>query len=437
MTYTLNSPQVAADRPQIDTASLGRLITGATCHTPEHVVGNTPVLWVPEIASGLGHGFWAKLEGGNPGGIKDRSALYIVERARERGLLRPGAPIVESTSGTFGLGLALAGIVHGHPVTLVTDPGMEPLMHRLLSAYGARVVVVTEPHPVGGWQQARRQRVRELLGEHPDAYCPDQYNNPDNVAAYAGLAVELAGQLGRIDVLVCSVGTGGHSAGVHRALRRFYPDLRLVGVDTIGSTIFGQPARSRLMRGLGSSIHPRNVAYEAFGEVHWVAPAEAVWACRRLAALRYATGGWSVGAVALVASWLARTLPGYTRIAAIFPDGPHRYFDTVFNDDYCAERGLLGAPPTTDPDEITHPAEREVTRWTRCATVPAPVTFPRDGDAFQKDGDVSLEKRVAFPEDSVVFPGDGVVETSSAAAEDGARAEVVAVEETTGKGGPR
>ncbi|MET8339914.1 PLP-dependent cysteine synthase family protein [Streptosporangium canum] len=366
MTYVLNSTQITIP-------SLGQMITGNTCHTPEHVVGNTPVLWVPEIVSGQDRGFWAKLEGNNPGGIKDRSALYIVERARDRGELRPGAPIVESTSGTFGLGLALAGIVYGHPVTLVTDPGMEPLMCRLLSAYGARVVIVAEPHPVGGWQQARRERVRLLLGEYPDAYCPDQYNNPDNVTAYAGLAAELAGQLGRIDVLVCSVGTGGHSAGVSRALRRFYPDLRLVGVDTIGSTIFGQPARSRLMRGLGSSIYPRNVDYEAFNEVHWVAPPEAVWACRRLAALRYATGGWSVGAVALVSSWLARTLPSHTRIAAVFPDGPHRYFDTVFNDDYCAAHSLLGSPVATDPEVIDHPAERELTRWTRCATVVDPA----------------------------------------------------------------
>ncbi|MER5324481.1 PLP-dependent cysteine synthase family protein [Streptosporangium roseum] len=370
MTYTLNSTQITTPSPS-------QLITGNTCHAPEHVVGNTPALWVPEIVSGRERGFWAKLEGNNPGGIKDRSALHIVERARDRGELRPGAPIVESTSGTFGLGLALAGIVYGHPVTLVTDPGMEPLMCRLLSAYGARVVIVAEPHPVGGWQQARRERVRRLLGEHPDAYCPDQYNNPDNITAYAGLATELAGQLGRIDVLVCSVGTGGHSAGVSRALRRFYPDLRLVGVDTVGSTIFGQPARSRLMRGLGSSIYPRNVDYEAFNEVHWVAPPEAVWACRRLAALRYATGGWSVGAVALVSSWLARTLPSHTRIAAIFPDGPHRYFDTVFNDDYCAAHGLLGSPVTTDPEVIDHPAERELTRWTRCATVVAPAAAMR------------------------------------------------------------
>ncbi|MGC5413211.1 pyridoxal-5'-phosphate-dependent protein subunit beta, partial [Streptomyces sp. DT225] len=79
-------------------------------------------------------------------------------------------------------------------------------------------------------------------------------------------------------------GTGGHSAGIARGLRRRMPQLRLVGVDTIGSTIFGQPARTRLMRGLGSSIYPRNVDYTAFSEVHWVAPGEAVWSARCLAA---------------------------------------------------------------------------------------------------------------------------------------------------------
>ena len=235
-----------------------------------------------------GSGILAKLEGFNPNGIKDRAALHMVAQAKQRGELAAGAMIVESTSGTLGLGLALAGIVHGHPVTVVT----------------------------------------------------------------------------------CSVGTGGHSAGVARVLREFFPRLRLVGVDAIGSTIFGQLARPRLMRGLGSSIHPRNVDHAAFDEVHWVAPAEAVWAARTLAATHHASGGWSVGAVALVAGWLARTSAADTRIAAIFPDGPHRYFDTVYNDDYCAEHGLLDPPPRTEPDEVRHPGSRVVERWTRCSRVP-------------------------------------------------------------------
>ena len=178
------------------------------------------------------------------------------------------------------------------------------------------------PPTASGWRSSP-SRTRPAAGSRPAgtgcatcspsipaSYCPDQYNNPDNVDAYAGLAHELLAQLPHIDVLVCRVGTGGHSAGISSVLRRHFPDLQLVGVDTVGSTIFGQPARPRLMRGLGSSIHPRNVAYDAFNEVHWVAPAEAVWACRTLAARHYVTGGWSTGAVTLVARWLARTTAG-------------------------------------------------------------------------------------------------------------------------------
>lgn len=336
---------------------------------PASAVGNTPVLWIDEPDAAPGRGFWAKLEGFNPGGMKDRPALHMIARARERGELAPGARIVESTSGTLGLGLALAGIVYGHPVTVVTDPGLEPIVHRMLAAHGARVELVTAPHPTGGWQQARRDRVQQLLAEEPGAYCPDQYNNPDNVDAYEPLALELVDQLDRVDVLVCSVGTGGHSAGVSRVLREHYPRIKVVGVDTIGSTIFGQPARPRLMRGLGSSIYPSNVDYRGFDEVHWVAPAEAVWTCRRLAASHHATGGWSVGAVALVSGWLARTEAADTRIVTIFPDGPHRYFDTVYNDDYCAVNGLLGQTPAEEPDVVDDPADQVVERWTRCAHV--------------------------------------------------------------------
>ncbi|MDA3628987.1 PLP-dependent cysteine synthase family protein [Saccharopolyspora sp. WRP15-2] len=342
-------------------------------HAIDTTVGSTPVLWIDQPFNGPGTGFWAKLEGHNPGGMKDRPALHMIERARQRGELEPGGTIVESTSGTLGLGLALAGINYGHPVTLVTDPGLEPMMHRMLRAFGARVDVVTSPHPSGGWQQARRDRVAEHMAATPGSFCPDQYNNPDNVAGYTPLALELVAQLRSIDVLVCSVGTGGHSAGVARVLRTFFPELRLIGVDAIGSTIFGQPARQRIMRGLGSSIYPRNIEYSAFDEVHWVGPAEAVWSARQLATTTYASGGWSVGAVGLVAGWAARVEGPNTRVAAIFPDGPQRYFDTVYNDEYCHQHDLLGSAPPENPDVLAHPQEREVDRWTRCGDVVDPA----------------------------------------------------------------
>lgn len=344
---------------------------------PGTMIGHTPVLRIAEPFTSASRGFWAKLEGFSPGGMKDRPAMYMVERARAKGLLRPGGRIVESTSGTLGLGLALAGTVYRHPVTLVTDPGMEPIIQRMLRAYGADVDLVTEPHPEGGWQQARRDRVMQVLADDESAWYPDQYNNPDNVDAYRGLALELHAQLGNVDVLVCSVGTGGHSAGVARVLREFNPDMQLIGVDTVGSTIFGQPAASRLMRGLGSSIYPENVDYGAFNEVHWVAPAEAVWACRTMAATHYASGGWSVGAVALIAGWAARTYPADMTIAAIFPDGPQRYFDTIYNDDFCHRHGLIGVAPSAEPAVIEDPTQRVVSSWTRCTTVVNPVEAMR------------------------------------------------------------
>lgn len=115
-------------------------------------VGNTPVLRITAPFTDDHRGFWAKLEGFNPGGIKDRPAMHMVERARARGDLRPGAPIIESSSGTLGLGLALAGMVYRHPVTVVTDIGLEPIVARMLAAYGVQVQQVTEPHPEGGQQ---------------------------------------------------------------------------------------------------------------------------------------------------------------------------------------------------------------------------------------------------------------------------------------------
>ncbi|MGI8305504.1 PLP-dependent cysteine synthase family protein [Saccharopolyspora hattusasensis] len=316
-------------------------------------------------------GFWAKLECLSAGGMKARAAVSMLTGACRRGELRPGAAVVESTSGTLGVGLAFAGQALGHPVVLVVDEELEPAMRALLKAHGARLEMVDRPHPVGGWQQARLDRVQQIRRELPESFWPDQYNNPDNPAGYEAMGEEIARQIDQVDVLVCSVGTGGHSAGTVRAIRRRWPRVRLIGVDTVGSTIFGQPARPRLMRGLGSSIHPRNVAYGQFDEVHWVGPGEAVQACRTLARQAFITGGWSTGAVALVSAWAARVEPG-ANVVTVFPDGPHRYLSTIFDDDYCRARGLLNRPTANRPVEIAHPAV-EATGWTRCRIVSDPL----------------------------------------------------------------
>lgn len=350
-------------RPAADTAARPELLP---------LLGRTPLARIRTELPYAQPGFWAKLECLGAGGMKARSAVSMLNGARARGELLPGAPVVESTSGTLGIGLAFAGQALGHPVILVGDTELEPSMRQLLRSYGARLELVDRPAAEGGWQAARIARLREVLRRTPRAYWPDQYNNPDNAAGYRSLAAELTAQLDHLDVLVCSVGTGGHSRGLAGPLRRRWPRLKVIGVDSVGSAIFGQPARPRLMRGLGSSIHPANVAHEAFDEVHWVGPAEAVDACRRLARSGFVSGGWSTGAVALVSAWAARVEPGAV-VATVFPDGPHRYLGTVYDDDFCHAHGLDTAERAVRPVEIPHPRSVEATGWTRCASVPRPV----------------------------------------------------------------
>ena len=357
-------------------ASVDQAGAWGVCRSPLELIGKTPVLRVAAPFVPHGRGFWAKLEGFNPGGIKDRAAHHMLLAARERGDLLPGGTIVESSSGTFALALALAGISLGHPVVIVHEPLLEPMLRHLLAAYGVRLECVTEPHPTGGWTEARRERVREIRAAIPGAYWPNQYDNPDGVDAYTGLAEELLEQFERIDTLVCSVGTGGHSAGVARRLRAVWPDLRVIGVDAVGSVTFGLSGKRGVMRGLGNSIYPRNVAYDQFHEIHWVGDGEAVHVCRELARGIGVTGGWSVGCVALVARWATQVSPANTTVVTVFPDGPERYWNSVFDDEFCARHGLLGVQPATEPVEIANPDAHDVQRWTRCHTVIDPRRVP-------------------------------------------------------------
>lgn len=355
---------------------------GAKCRSLLELIGNTPVLRVDAPLPRRHPGFWAKLEGLGPGSMKARAALSMLDGARRRGELLPGAPVVESTSGTLGVGLAYVCAAMGHPLVVVADQELDGMTRSLLRAHGARVEIVRRPHPRGGWQRARRELVRELLDSLPGAYWPDQYNNPDNPAGYEGLGRELVEQFDELDAVVCSVGTGGHSSGIASVLREHRPEARIVGVDATSSTVFGQPAGERLMRGLGSSIHPANVDYQAFDEVHWVGVAQAVETCRRLASDAYVTGGWSTGAAALVAAWCARRA-GTDRVVAVFPDGPHRYWDTIYDDEFRHRHGL-NRRTVEEPTEVDDPAVAASLGWSRYRTVGDPCPL-RDGTAEHCD----------------------------------------------------
>lgn len=288
---------------------------------------------------------YAKLELLNPFGMKDRVAKRSILEARRSGALAPSAPIIESSSGTMALGVALVGRALGHDVHIVTDPRIDPVTRAKLAALGCHLHVV-ERMTDTGWQGARLELLHKLLARFPEAFWPRQYDNPDNPRAYCDLAQELVRDLGRIDILVGAVGSGGSLCGTARALLASSPGLRTVAVDAVGSVIFGQPDRpGRLQGGLGNSLVPANVDLTVIDEVHWLNDSEAFSATLDLAREQQIFAGSSSGSVYAVACHLARTAAAGAHIVAIFPDRGDRYFSTVYDQDFRASRGLSVASP--------------------------------------------------------------------------------------------
>src|SRR4051812_49225263 len=146
-------------------------------------------------------------------------ARYILRRAREQGLLAPGSVVIETTSGTFGLALAMLSNLERYQLHLVSDPAVDPPLYRRLTDLGAKVDILDRPAAVGGIQQARLDRVDELRAAHPGHFWPAQYANPDNPASYSRCAELLAESIGRIDCLVGTVGSGGSMCGLSGYLR--------------------------------------------------------------------------------------------------------------------------------------------------------------------------------------------------------------------------
>ena len=267
-------------------------------------------------------------------------ARHILDRARQDGTLEPGTVVIETTSGTFGLALAMECSLRGHPLVLVSDPAVSPALRRRLRDLGAQVLIVERPAPVGGLQQARLDRMVALQARHPRHFLPSQYANPDNPGAYRALAEALTATIGPIDCLVGPVGSGGSMCGTASALRKAGHDVVAVAVDTPGSVLFGQPDAPRRVRGLGNSLMPPNLDHSVFDEVHWVADREAFAATRALHRHHALFMGPTSGASWLVARWWARTHPDST-VVALLPDEGHRYADTVYDDTWLRRQGLF------------------------------------------------------------------------------------------------
>jgi cysteine synthase A len=296
-------------------------------------------------------------------------ARHILDRARDEGLLEPGTVVIESTSGTFGLALAMECRLRGRPLVLVSDPAVDPALRRRMRDLGTAVDIVAEPAVEGGYQRARLDRLAELCSRHPRHFLPAQYSNPENPGAYALLADELAATLGWVDILVGPVGSGGSMCGTVAGLRDLLGrDVAAVAVDTPGSVLFGQHDAPRRIRGLGNSLMPANLDHTVFDEVHWVSDREGFAATRALHRRHALYMGPTSGAAWMVAQWKARLEPD-ARVVVLLPDEGHRYQNTVYDDAWLRRYGLRLRRLPSRPVEVDVPGdggpEWSWLRWNR------------------------------------------------------------------------
>jgi cysteine synthase A len=295
-------------------------------------------------------------------------AEYCIRTAATAGLIGPETLIVESSSGTMALGLAVVCRALEYKLVIVTDYACDAALRKRLEDLKTTVDIVPGPAPIGGYQRARLDRLHTICNSAANSWWVNQYDNPGNSASYESFAEQLIQSVKQVDCLVVSVGSGGSSCGTARFLRQKFPDLYLIGVDTFGSVLFGQPDAPRKLRGLGNSLIPKNLDHTAFDEVHWVSAAEANMSTRKLHHDTTLFRGATSGACWMVAQYWAEQHPR-VNVVCVFPDEGYRYIDSVYDDEYLHKNGLWTSDIPCRPREVVHPFDAgpdwSFMRWLR------------------------------------------------------------------------
>ncbi|WP_433389321.1 PLP-dependent cysteine synthase family protein [Micromonospora sp. KLBMP9576] len=286
----------------------------------------------------------AKLESVNPGGsLKDRSAWHIVREAERTGALRRGGTLIESSSGNFGVALAMIGANRGYRVIAVVDPKITETNLGLLQAYGAEVIVVHERDDSGSYHKTRIALANDLHRGISNSFRPDQcFNLKNGEAHYLTTGPELLGQAGdNLAAIVCTVSTGGQLGGISRYVKQVAPEVEVVGVDIAGSTVFGGEPHAYLTPGVGLSWTPANLDdLGRIDKVYMVQDEDTFVGCRVLARNEGILAGPSTGAAYLVATNIAMSLPATSRVAFLASDRGERYLHTAFSDEWMKSKAF-------------------------------------------------------------------------------------------------
>ena len=292
------------------------------------LVGRTPLMELAAYSRlhGLTCPLVAKLEMFNPSGsVKARTALAMIEDAEARGLLRPGATLIEPTSGNTGIGLAMVATIKGYRLVLTMPETMSLERRNLLKALGAEIVLTPGAEGMAG-SIAKAEALRDAT---PGAVILQQFDNPANAAVHERTTGEevWADTDGQVDVFVAGVGTGGTVSGVARALKKHHAAVRVVAVEPASSPVLsGGKAGPHRLQGIGANFVPGNYDASVIDEVLSVADDDAFRAARELAATEGLLAGISSGAALHAACTLASRsdLQG-KRIVVLLPDTGERY----------------------------------------------------------------------------------------------------------------
>ena len=292
------------------------------------LVGRTPLMELPAYSRlhGLSRPLVAKLEMFNPSGsVKARTALAMIEDAEARGVLKPGATLIEPTSGNTGIGLAMVATIKGYRLVLTMPETMSLERRNLLKALGAEIVLTPGKEGMAG-SIAKAEALRDAT---PGAVILQQFDNPSNAAVHERTTGEevWADTDGQVDAFVAGVGTGGTVSGVARALKRHNPSVRVVAVEPAASPVLsGGKAGPHGLQGIGANFVPGNYDAAVVDEVISVADEDAFRASRGLASTEGLLAGISSGAALHAACQLAQRpdMQGKT-IVVLLPDTGERY----------------------------------------------------------------------------------------------------------------
>jgi cysteine synthase A len=297
-------------------------------------IGRTPLVRIRKLNAEGGAVIYAKLEGLNPfGSVKDRIGLSMIEAAEKEGKLREGSTIVEPTSGNTGIALAAVAAAKGYRVVLTMPETMSVERRKLLSAYGAELVLTEGARGMKG----AIAKAEELARAHPDWYMPMQFDNPANPAAHrATTAEEIWDDTGgKVDILVSGVGTGGTLTGVGEVLKKRKPGFRVVAVEPDASPVLsgGQPGPHRI-QGIGAGFVPSVLNKGLIDEIVKVSDANAGEVARRVAREEGILVGISSGAALWAALELSKRPENAGKtIVVILPSNGERYLSTWLFDE--------------------------------------------------------------------------------------------------------